>query len=47
MAIIEQITKGRSSEMPAHKDILSPSKIHVLAAYVYSLSQDGSAARGR
>lgn len=40
-AIIEQITKGRTSQMPAHKDILSPAKIHVLSGYVYSLSQDG------
>jgi cytochrome c oxidase cbb3-type subunit 3 len=37
-AIIEQILKGRSSQMPAHKDILSPAKIHLLTAYVYSLS---------
>jgi cytochrome c oxidase cbb3-type subunit 3 len=37
-AIIEQISKGRSNQMPAHKDILSPPKIHLLAAYVYSLS---------
>lgn len=38
-AIVEQISKGRSNQMPAHKDILSPAKIHLLAAYVYSLSQ--------
>jgi len=38
-AIIEQITKGRSNQMPAHKDLLSPAKIHLLTAYVYSLSQ--------
>jgi cytochrome c oxidase cbb3-type subunit III len=37
-AIIAQITHGRVSQMPAHKDILSPAKIHLLAAYVYSLS---------
>ncbi len=41
-AIIEQIVKGRTSQMPAHKDILSPAKIHLLAAYVYSLSQSGA-----
>lgn len=41
-AIIGQIVKGRTSQMPAHKDILSPAKIHLLAAYVYSLSQGGA-----
>jgi cytochrome c oxidase cbb3-type subunit III len=40
-AIIETIMKGRSNQMPAHKDILSPAKIHLLSAYVYSLSRDG------
>lgn len=42
-AIVEQIVKGRSSQMPAHKDLLSPAKIHLLAAYVYSLSQPRAA----
>lgn len=37
-AIIEQVTKGGTNQMPAHKDILSPAKIHLLTAYVYSLS---------
>jgi cytochrome c oxidase cbb3-type subunit 3 len=41
-AIVEAIAKGRSSQMPAHKDILSPAKIHVLSGYVYSLSQGGA-----
>ena len=36
-AIAAQITKGRTSQMPAHKDMLSPAKIHLLTAYVYSL----------
>jgi cytochrome c oxidase cbb3-type subunit 3 len=40
-AIIDTVTKGRQNQMPAHKDILSPAKIHLLAAYVYSLSQGG------
>ena len=35
---IETVTKGRKSEMPAHKDFLGEGKVHVLAAYVYSLS---------
>lgn len=38
-AIIETITRGRSSQMPAHKDLLSEAKIHLLTAYVLSLSQ--------
>jgi len=38
--IIETIVKGRNNQMPAHKAILTPEKIHLLAAYVYSLSQD-------
>jgi len=33
------ITNGLESEMPAHKDVLPKGRIHVLAAYVYSLSQ--------
>ena len=39
VTIIETITKGRMNQMPAHKDLLSESKIHLLAGYVYSLSQ--------
>ena len=37
--IIETITKGRNNQMPAHKNILTPEKIHLLTGYVYSLSQ--------
>jgi len=37
-AILEQVNKGRQNQMPAHKDLLSPAKIHLLTAYVYSLS---------
>ena len=37
-AIIETIAKGRNSVMPAHKDFLGEPKVHILAAYVYSLS---------
>ena len=36
--IVETISKGRSSQMPAHKDLLGEAKVHVLAAYVYGLS---------
>ena len=38
-AIAEQIAKGRINQMPAQKEILTPAKIHLLTAYVYSLSQ--------
>jgi len=37
--IIETITRGRTSQMPAHKELLTASKIHLLTAYVTSLSQ--------
>ena len=38
-ALIDTITRGRSSQMPAHKELLSEAKIHLLTAYVLSLSQ--------
>lgn len=38
--ILQSLAKGRAGKMPAHKDILSPEKIHILAAYVYSLSDE-------
>lgn len=37
--IIETITRGRTNQMPAHKDLLSESRIHLLTAYVLSLSR--------
>jgi cytochrome c oxidase cbb3-type subunit 3 len=37
-AIPETISRGRQNQMPAHKDLLSPAKIDLLTAYVYSLS---------
>ena len=39
--VMETIAKGRGSHMPAHKDILSEAKIHLLTAYVLSLSRPG------
>jgi cytochrome c oxidase cbb3-type subunit 3 len=39
-AIETSIRNGRMGVMPAHKDLLSPERIHVLAAYVYSLSHE-------
>jgi cytochrome c oxidase cbb3-type subunit 3 len=37
-AIARTIADGRASQMPAHKALLSPAKIHLLTAYVLSLS---------
>jgi cytochrome c oxidase cbb3-type subunit 3 len=37
--IVETITKGRKSLMPQHSAFLDEGKIHLLAAYVYGLSQ--------
>jgi cytochrome c oxidase cbb3-type subunit 3 len=36
--VTETISKGRNGKMPAHKDFLGEDKVHLLAAYVYSLS---------
>lgn len=38
-AIDETLKNGRNGRMPAHAQLLGPDKVHVLAAYVYSLSQ--------
>jgi len=37
--IIETITGGRANQMPAHKELLNEARIHLLTAYVLSLSQ--------
>ena len=36
--IRQSITQGRSGKMPAHQEFLGEDKVHLLAAYVYSLS---------
>jgi cytochrome c oxidase cbb3-type subunit 3 len=36
--IIETITNGRNNQMPAWKDFLGEGKVHLLAAYVWGLS---------
>jgi cytochrome c oxidase cbb3-type subunit 3 len=36
--IVETVTKGRNGVMPAHEAILTPEKVHLLAAYVWGLS---------
>jgi cytochrome c oxidase cbb3-type subunit 3 len=38
-AITETITKGRQNQMPAWKEFLGDAKVHLLSAYVLSLSQ--------
>lgn len=43
-AIIETITRGRNNQMPAHKDFLSASKIHLLTAYVWGISNGAEGA---
>ena len=37
--ISESIAKGRSGKMPAQGEFLGEAKVHLLAAYIYSLSQ--------
>ena len=39
-AVEETLLNGRAGVMPAWKDILGEDKVHLLTAYVYSLSQD-------
>ena len=38
------IRHGRSGHMPAHENLLSKERIHVIAAYVYSLSRNADTA---
>lgn len=37
--IAQSVAKGRSGNMPAHGEFLGEAKVHLLAAYVYGLSQ--------
>jgi len=43
--IMETINKGRTNQMPAHKTILTEGKIHLLAAYVWGLSNNTEAGK--
>jgi len=43
-ALIETISKGRIDIMPAQKELLGEAKLHILAAYVWSLSNKPGAA---
>jgi cytochrome c oxidase cbb3-type subunit 3 len=36
--VMESIAMGRMGVMPPHQDFLGEDKVHLLAAYVYSLS---------
>lgn len=36
--VMESIAKGRNGIMPPHKEFLGEAKVHILAAYIYSLS---------
>jgi cytochrome c oxidase cbb3-type subunit 3 len=38
--ITETIMKGRSGRMPAHREFLGEERVHILASYVYGLSQE-------
>lgn len=40
-AVMRMINEGKSNQMPAHEARLSPEQIHVLGAYVWSLSHTG------
>lgn len=40
-AITYSIAQGRQGVMPAHGDLMGENRVHVVAAYVYSLSQGG------
>jgi len=37
--IAESIAKGRQGHMPAHRNFLGDAKVHLIAAYVYGLSE--------
>ncbi|WP_199101591.1 cytochrome-c oxidase, cbb3-type subunit III [Aquitalea sp. ASV11] len=41
--IIETVTNGRNNQMPAWKDFLGDAKVHLLAAYVWGLSNNAKA----
>jgi len=44
--IVETIMKGRTNRMPAHREFLGEERVHILAAYVYGLSQKEQRAGG-
>ena len=44
-SLIETISKGRMSTMPAQKEALGDAKVHILAAYVWGISNRQGAAK--
>ena len=38
-AIADGLRNGRNGVMPSHQDILTPEQIHLVATYVYSISE--------
>jgi len=44
--IMETIEKGRNNVMPAHKAFLGEQRVHIVAAYVYGLSEASRTAAG-
>ena len=44
-AVINMINNGKTNVMPAQDRLLTPQQIHVLGAYVWSLSQSGAVAK--
>lgn len=42
--ITETLTQGRQGQMPAHGEFLGEAKVHLVAAYIYSLSNKEKAA---
>jgi cytochrome c oxidase cbb3-type subunit 3 len=42
-AVLDAILHGHHGVMPAHKDVLTPAQIHLVAAYVYGLSRPPAA----
>jgi cytochrome c oxidase cbb3-type subunit 3 len=45
--IIETVTNGRTNQMPAFKEFLGEDKVHLLAAYVLSLSKNAQRRKPR
>ncbi len=43
--IRQSIAQGRNGEMPPHREFLGEAKVHLLAAYVYSLSSEREVAQ--
>ena len=43
-AIVAMVTSGKTNVMPAHRSRLTPQQIHVLAAYVWGLSNQAPVA---